>query len=208
MRWGNTGGLPVIVLSPVDVRDCYVLTMRAFNLAEQFRCPVFLATNKEISMTRESIDLDTLPTPAVVDRRMAPADKTFVPFATAEGQAVPDFLPIGDQQTVRQTSSTHGPDGYITTDPDVIEQFQERLNDKIVSAVDAFTFYEEATDETADTLLITYGITARSARVAAEQLHREGRPVSLLILKTLWPVPGKTDSQKSRKRQEESLSRR
>ena len=43
LRWGNSGGLPVIVLAPVDVRDCYTLTMHAFNLAERYRCPVFIA---------------------------------------------------------------------------------------------------------------------------------------------------------------------
>ena len=43
LRWGNSGGLPVIVLAPADVGDCYVLTMNAFNLAEEFRCPVLIS---------------------------------------------------------------------------------------------------------------------------------------------------------------------
>ena len=34
LQWGNSGGLPVIVLAPVDVKDCYELTVNAFNLAE------------------------------------------------------------------------------------------------------------------------------------------------------------------------------
>jgi len=65
MRWGNSGGLPVIVLAPVDVKDCFSLTMHAFNLAEEFRCPVFIASNKEISMTRESIDLESIKRPDI-----------------------------------------------------------------------------------------------------------------------------------------------
>ena len=63
LRWGNSGGLPVIVLAPVNVADCFTLTMQAFNLAEKFRCPVFMASNKEIAMTRESVDLDALQIP-------------------------------------------------------------------------------------------------------------------------------------------------
>jgi 2-oxoglutarate ferredoxin oxidoreductase subunit alpha len=51
LRWGSSGGLPVIVLAPADVADCYTLTVHAFNLAEQYRCPVFVASNKEIAMT-------------------------------------------------------------------------------------------------------------------------------------------------------------
>ena len=54
LQWGNSGGMPVIVLAPTDVKDCYELTVQAFNLAERYRCPVFVAANKEISMTRET----------------------------------------------------------------------------------------------------------------------------------------------------------
>jgi 2-oxoglutarate ferredoxin oxidoreductase subunit alpha len=68
LRWGNSGGLPVIVLAPVDACDCYLLTMHAFNLAEQYRCPVFIASNKEIAMTRESVDLEGLNLPEPVMR--------------------------------------------------------------------------------------------------------------------------------------------
>ena len=51
LQWGSSGGQPVVVLAPVDIQDCYTLTMQAFNLAERFRCPVFIASNKEIGMT-------------------------------------------------------------------------------------------------------------------------------------------------------------
>ena len=116
LRWGSSGGLPVIVLAPVDVADCFALTMHAFNLAEEFRCPVFVASNKEIGMTRESIDLPALDIPDVVERCAAPAGQPFFPFHVDKGQQVPDFLPIGGKVLVRQTSSTHGAEGYITTD--------------------------------------------------------------------------------------------
>jgi 2-oxoglutarate ferredoxin oxidoreductase subunit alpha len=189
LQWGNSGGLPVIVLAPVDVADCVTLTAHAFNLAERFRCPVFLASNKEISMTRESIDLDRLEIPAPVERTAPAPETAYVPFAAAADRGVPDFLPIGDERLVRQTSSTHGPDGYITTDPEVIERSQQRLKKKITAAVDTFTFYEEHRVSGADTLVIAYGVSARAARVAVDALNRSGTPVSLLTLKTLWPVP-------------------
>ncbi|MCK7505280.1 MAG: hypothetical protein MZV70_15180 [Desulfobacterales bacterium] len=41
----------------------------------------------------------------------------------------------------------------------------------------------------ADTLIVAYGVTARAAGAAARELASQGRPVSLLVLKTLWPVP-------------------
>ena len=101
----------------------------------------------------------------------------------------PDFLPIGDATLVRQTSSTHGANGYITVDPDEINAFQHRLQKKLTAHVDAFTFFDSDIDPAADTLIVAYGVTARAARVAVATLRAAGRPVSLLIPKTLWPVP-------------------
>jgi 2-oxoglutarate/2-oxoacid ferredoxin oxidoreductase subunit alpha len=189
LRWGNSGGLPVIVLAPVDVTDCYLLTINAFNLAEVFRCPVFIASNKEIAMTRENMNMDGVDVPKIKERLSPPNGKPFIPFQVSSESKIPYFLPIGGDVIVRQTSSTHGVDGYITTDSDEITRIQDRLNTKLTSEVKRFSFHESFIEEDADTLLVTYGITARAARDAYRVCKNSGRPVSLLILKTLWPVP-------------------
>lgn len=189
LQWGSTGGLPVIVLAPVDVKDCMVLTVHAFNLAEQYRCPVFIASNKEIGMTRETVDLDRVALPQIIGRRLAEEGKPYVPFEASDESPTPPFLPLGSDRLVRTTSSTHGADGYITTDPEQIAKFQDRLFKKVQAGVDRFTFFDELEAPGADTLVITYGVTARAAKVAVEAAGKSGRPASLLVLKTLWPVP-------------------
>jgi 2-oxoglutarate ferredoxin oxidoreductase subunit alpha len=189
LRWGNSGGLPVVVLAPVNVADCFTLTIHAFNLAERFRCPVFIASNKEIAMTRESVREDALEKPDIVDRRPPSDDRPFLPFQVSENQCVPDFLPIGAKIPVRQTSSTHGPNGYITTDQFQISRTLKRLSAKLESAVAEFSFHELLPAEKSETLLISYGVTARAAKAVFNELKNSAQPVSLLVLKTLWPVP-------------------
>ncbi|MFO7877730.1 MAG: 2-oxoacid:acceptor oxidoreductase subunit alpha [Desulfovermiculus sp.] len=188
MRWNSSGGLPVIVLCPTDVRDAFVLTMQAFNLAERFRCPVFVASNKEIALTKESVDLDSISWPQVQDRTLA-REEGFLPFAPADDSDVPGFLPLGHPRIpVRQTSSTHGEDGYITTDPTQIQAMQDRLKHKIEAHVQDMAFYEYIGPRDAETVIIAYGITARTALAAYKQMTREGGSMAVLILKTLWPV--------------------
>lgn len=189
LRWGNSGGLPVIVLAPVDVMDCYVLTIKAFNLAEEFRCPVFIASNKEIAMTRENLNMDAVDVPKIIERISSPIGKPFIPFEVPLESTIPYFLPIGGDVIVRQTSSTHGVDGYITTDSDEIARVRDRLKTKLTSKVERFSFHESFQEKDADTLLLTYGITARAARDVYQVCKNSGSPISLLILKTLWPVP-------------------
>ena len=191
LRWGNSGGLPVIVLAPVDVADCFTLTFEAFNLAEKFRCPVFVASNKEIAMTRESIDMDTLQLPEMVTRRAPAADREFLPFQVDGKREVPDFLPIGGDVLVRQTSSTHGANGYITTDHDEIAAMIKRLKTKIQGAIDEFSYYDCYKADNAKTLMISYGVSSRAAKAVFNELNSTGHPVSLLVLKTIWPVAEK-----------------
>ncbi len=189
LRWGCSGGMPVIVLAPVNIADCFTLTIHAFNLAEQFRCPVFIASNKEIAMTRESVDLNALDKPDIIDRSRAVEDGPFLPFQIRANQQVPDFLPIGAATPVRQTSSTHGANGYITIDQDEISRIQQRLKTKLEAAVDGFSYYEFLPEDGADTLLISYGVTARAVKAVYQDLKNTSRPAAALILKTLWPVP-------------------
>jgi 2-oxoglutarate ferredoxin oxidoreductase subunit alpha len=186
------------VLAPVDVKDCYHLTIKAFNLAEELRCPVFIASNKEIGMTRESIDMDSLVMPKISEREAPPPGEPFLPFEIPPGREVPYFLPIGDKVLVRQTSSTHGPDGYITTDPNQMAESRGRLMRKLHGAVDRFSFYEAHMENDADTLLLTYGVTARAAKDVFEERKSGRKPISLLVLKTLWPVPANLIKEKTK----------
>jgi len=142
LQWGSSGGLPVIVLAPADVKDCYTLTLQAFNLAEQYRCPVFVASNKRSPMTRESLDLERLTLPPVIERVAPGTEQLFLPFQASGGERVPAFLPIGGKTLVRQTSSTHGPEGYITTDPAEITRMLSRMQSKIHAVADQVAMVE------------------------------------------------------------------
>ncbi len=189
LRWGNTGGIPVIVLAPVDVQDCYQLTIQAFNLAEKYRCPVFLASNKEIGLTRESIDLQNIVLPEIIERKPFSGAAEYLPFHANTATNVPAFLPIGSKTLVRQTSSTHGKDGYITTDIGEIGSQRHRLKEKLEKNVGEFSFYDYIPGDSSEHLIITYGVTGRAAQQVASS--SEGSKPSVLILKTLWPVPEK-----------------
>mgnify|MGYP000721225357 CR=1 FL=1 len=62
--------------------------------------------------------------PDIINRRQADPAQQFLPFGTSGERLTPDFLPIGGNRAVRQTSSTHGPDGYITADPELKAEFE------------------------------------------------------------------------------------
>ena len=80
LRWGTSGGYPVIVLSPTNVQECYSLTCRAFDLSERFRIPVFLATDKETALTLMTVETDKFERGMVRERKTASNEEIFIPY--------------------------------------------------------------------------------------------------------------------------------
>ena len=140
-------------------------------------------------MTRESVDLAQLGETEQT-RRTHPQPGSELPAMQSTADVhVPPLLPIGGAQLVRQTSSTHGPDGYITTDPDQIHARIQRLAGKLHGAESDLSIYELDQQPQADCLLITYGVTSRAAREAVDHGRNNGMRINHLVLKTLYPVP-------------------
>ncbi len=83
VRWGMSGGYPIIALAPGTVPECYSLTRRAFDLAERFRCPVFLLTDKELFQALTTVDVEVYEHPpvrgALLRRRSPPRRLGCVP---------------------------------------------------------------------------------------------------------------------------------
>jgi 2-oxoglutarate ferredoxin oxidoreductase subunit alpha len=63
------------------------------------------------------------------------------------------------------------------------------LHSKLKASLPEFTYYDYYSVTGADTLIVTFGVTARAAQAALKKLEGSQHPASLLVLKTLWPVP-------------------
>lgn len=190
-RWGTSGGLPIIALSPASVVEAYELTFQAFNLAERFRIPVTLLSSKEIGLTRERVDLAAIDLPPRLDRQRAAADRAFVPHGFESPGTVPPMADFGGGHIVRYTTSTHDQAAQLTTDPAVIARMLDHYNRKIIDHVDEIALVRTDLQAGAHTLCISYGITSRAAAAAVESIRSQGGKISSLVLQTLWPVPEK-----------------
>ncbi|MBI2958145.1 MAG: 2-oxoacid:acceptor oxidoreductase subunit alpha [Chloroflexi bacterium] len=184
-RWGTHGDHPIIVLAPSSVSECYGLTVRAFNLSEKYRTPVILLADEAVGHMREAVgDLPALP---VINRARAevPAEWYF-PYDNNLGD-VPPLANFGEGYRYHVTGLFHDKSGFPTERQDEIEPWMERLFHKIEGNLDDIVQVEEEAVEDAETVLISYGGAARSARHAMNQAREKGVRVGLLRLLTLWP---------------------
>ena len=191
LRWGTSGGYPVIVLAPTSVAECYSLTVKAFDLAERFRIPVFLATDKETVLSQATVEVDKYQVAPARERRLAPAGVGFVPYRVSQSDEVPAMSAYGGAHILRFTTSTHDEFGYLTEKPEKVLALNERLEKKVEQHLDEIAMVTADLQEGAETLILAYGVTARAAMEAVQIGRRAGRRVSLLTVHSLWPVPEK-----------------
>ncbi|HBH04449.1 MAG TPA: pyruvate flavodoxin/ferredoxin oxidoreductase [Candidatus Rokubacteria bacterium] len=186
--FATSGGYTVPVFAPSTPAECFALTVHAFNWSEALRTPVVLLSDKEVAMTYEAVDLGALPDVPVWTRRPASGDGyRAVAFTTPD--EVPPFAPLGGPRKVTLTGSAHNKDGWLRkNDPETLEVLRH-LEAKVAARAADLTLVTEDLDAGADTVVVSYGITARAAREAVRAARAAGRRVSFVGLLTLFPVP-------------------
>ena len=186
-RWGTAGGYPIVALAPSSLAECYALTRRAFDLAERFRCPVFLLTDKELNMTTTTVEVNDYEKPVVRARSVPTA--TGPPYRYLPADGVPPIAQYGGDGLVRFTGSTHDERAIITKAAVKVAELNEHLRAKIEDHVDEIELCVHDTQEGATTLFVSYGITAGAMREAVARLRANGVRVSSLTVQSLWPAP-------------------
>jgi len=182
-KWGSHGDYQIIALSPWSVQEMYDQTIEAFNLAEQYRVPVFVMADEAVGHLRERMDISPL-----VQIRNRYKKSGAAPFGNEENDGVPPMPSFGEGESITVTGSTHNEFGVRKTDdPLVQERLVGRINDKILNNRDKIIQSESHYLDDAEVIVVAYGFTARSAFFAVDQLRKSGKKAGLLRLKTIWP---------------------
>lgn len=188
-RFVTAGGYPIPVLAATDAATAYQLTYEAFNIAERLRTPVIMLSAKDISLTRQTVDLDAIQLHERSSRITHQPDREFHPYRVDTPTGVPAFAPIGGTHRVRFTGSIHDEEGLLTIDRRKIDRKLRRLAAKIDSARSTLEYVDADIDPDAEVLIISYGATDGAARDAVETARSRHQRISRLTLLSLWPVP-------------------
>ena len=157
-RYGSHGDYEIIVLAPSSVQEMYDFTVRAFELAEQYRTPVILLADEVVGHMREKIvikdgskNIKSVKQQYVVSPQ---ADFFKGEFTTVEGQ-------LHDEQGRRI--------GHIANKSG---EFIYNINKKITDNIDGIADITTYCMEDADVAIVAYGSVARPALNAVK--HARG----------------------------------
>jgi 2-oxoglutarate ferredoxin oxidoreductase subunit alpha len=188
-RWGSHGDYEPIALCPRSPQEAFDLTIDAFNLSETYRVPVMLMMDECVGHMTEKVVIPPAGDIEVVPRRLTEKPPgEFWPYQI-NGHPVPEFARAGDGYRFHTTGLTHDHRGY----PDMSAECQElcvsRLLRKIQESAGDIVRYEEEETDNADVVVVTYGITARVARMAVDLARDKGLAVGTIRLLVVWPFP-------------------
>ena len=185
-RWGTHGDHQIIALCPTTVREAFDLTIKAFNLAEKFRTPVILLTEETIGHMREPVELPDDGTIEVVERAVTDSPEEYKPYSYDRGD-VPPMASFGQGYRYHITGLFHDEAGFPTQRMDEVEAWLERVERKFCHHLDEIVLVDEDYVPDSKVGIIAYGASARSARHAIKVARKNGHPVDLLTLFTIWP---------------------
>ncbi|MGB9837551.1 2-oxoacid:acceptor oxidoreductase subunit alpha [Methanothermobacter sp.] len=187
-RWGSHGDYEIIALSPSSVQECFDFTVRAFNLAEEYRVPVVVLSDEIVGHMREKI---TIPDRVEIRKRRSPTAPPgeFIPFKP-RGDFVPEMPAFGDGYRIPVTGLTHDERGYPdASNPESHEKLVKRLCDKILNHRDKIVDVQEVWTDDADITVVSYGAPSRSVATAVKMARSEGVKAGYIKINTPWPFP-------------------
>ncbi len=190
-RWGSHGDYEPIALSPNSPQECFDLMIESFNLAEQYRTPVFLMMDECVGHMTEKVVIPPAEQIDLFPRRytsLPPSE--YLPFKPGP-DGVPEMVKVGDGYHIHVTGLTHDERGY----PDMSWQAQEKLVSRLVGKIrnnaERIAHNQEEMMDDAEVAVVAYGITSRVALRALQMARAEGIRAGMFRPIVVWPFPEK-----------------
>jgi 2-oxoglutarate ferredoxin oxidoreductase subunit alpha len=123
----------------------------------------------------------------VVERPQPTGDpKDYRPFDYSSSD-VPPLAVFGSGYRFHVTGLLHDERGAPTEDSSIVDRWWTYMDSKLSAHLDEILDWDEVDCDDADTVIVAYGCTARSAAHAVAEARAQGEKVGLVKLKTIWP---------------------
>lgn len=194
--YGSHGDFPRIVLSPGTIEECFEFTVKAFNLAEEYQCPVILLTEQDFGQNLRTIKKFDLKKVTIDRGKLLSQDelneiKDYRRYKfTPEGISPRAFPGMKNGLHMVETNE-HDEHGFRDEDPENrIRMMQKRMK-KLGSTAKDLIPPKVWGDKESQVGIIGFGSTFGPIQEAITQLKETGDEAKYLQMRTLWPFPRK-----------------
>ncbi|MDP4094080.1 MAG: 3-methyl-2-oxobutanoate dehydrogenase subunit VorB [Bacillota bacterium] len=163
VKGGGHGDFKMLVLAPCSVQELYELTVEAFNLADKYRIGTMILGDGTLGQMMEAVEFKD-------EENIVHYEKNWATNGT-------------------NMERDHNIITSIDTNPEILESWNLRLQDKYKQITENEVRVEEYNCDGADLIVAAYGSVARIVKNVIKMAQKEGIKVGLIRPITLWPFP-------------------
>jgi len=193
-RWGTHGDHMVIAVAPETLLETYTETIRAFNMAEKYRTPVYILTDAVLAHLNGRVELPDPSTLEIIDRTQPSVPpEEYNPYDVERFGVVP---PLPNKENFHNyrfhmTGLNKDKTGFPTVNKEAVEADEERMITKITNNIKDIESFEYYKMDDAQLVIFAYGTNAAAARVAVDEAREAGIKAGMFRPITVWPFPEK-----------------
>lgn len=197
MIYGTHGDIPKIVVAPTDAEDSFYLTVEAFNLAEEYQCPVIILSDLQLALGKQTVEQLDFSRVEIKRGELLQSDierdeddkSYFKRYALTASGVSPRPIPGVKGGIHHVTGVEHSPEGK----PSESAQNRQEQMDKRMHKTEKLLINEPVIDDQpydeADILYIGFISTKGAIQEGKARLEDEGIKVNHLQIKQLHPFP-------------------
>jgi len=196
--YGNHGEIPKVVLAPSTVEEAFYDTIEAFNIAEEYQCPVIILSDLQLSLAKQTVERFEFDKVHIRRGKLIMSDieqkdekDYFKRYEITEDGVSPRVIPGVKGGIHHVTGVEHDEIGRPTeTALNRIQQMDKRMR-KLSSLADRFPnpISVNGPATKTDLLLIGFNATRGAIEEAIQRLELEGMNVNHLHIRLIHPFP-------------------
>ncbi|MED4401451.1 2-oxoacid:acceptor oxidoreductase subunit alpha [Metabacillus fastidiosus] len=196
MIYGTHGEIPKIVIAPSTVQEAFYDTIEAFNLAEEYQCPVILLSDLQLSLGKQTVEpLDYskihIRRGKLIDNELPEIENKgyFKRYEVTKSGVSPRPLPGMKNGIHHVTGVEHDETGKPSEkSSNRKDQMDKRLR-KIKSVPLQMPVYKNIVHEHPDILFIGFNSTRGTIDEVISRLENEGIKVNHAQIRLIHPFP-------------------
>lgn len=164
-KGGGDGDYNCPVLAPSNLQEASDMIMEAFDLADYYRTPVYVAADGFIGQMMEPVEI-------IYKTKYEMKEKTWATNGT-RGKREKNIV------------------NSLYLDPESLYKHNLHLQEKYKEIKEKEARAEKYFTEDADIILVSYGTMSRVCRSVVDNLRKENKKIGMIRPITLWPFPEK-----------------
>ena len=196
MIYGTHGEIPKIVLAPSTVQEAFYDTAEAFNLAEEYQCPVIILSDLQLSLGKQTVEPLNFDKVEIRRGKLITEDLPeienkgyFKRYEVTEDGVSPRVIPgvkngIHHVTGVEHDETGKPSEGAVNRNLQMDKRFRKVEKIKFDTPV-----YKNAPHDEADLLIIGFNSTRGVIEEAMGRLQKDGMKVNHAHIRLIHPFP-------------------